>query len=193
VWYTDANGLEWQQRKLGHRPAYSFQDSNIPGNLYPMTTGKGSTAHTHTHTHTHSRSAPPHMCYTCSSNSKSQLVGVCSQGARQTSSKCNNAILCHASLSSCSCVHAGALLREVGQPLSDQRSLYVSTDRAQGVTSLKDGQLDILVHRCVSYCQSLLAHRCCCRATVTAAHRLSVPVPAAAATKLGASAAAGQH
>jgi hypothetical protein len=89
VWYTDANGLEWQQRKLGHRPAYSFQDSNIPGNLYPMTTGKGSTAHTHTHTHTHtrSRSAPPHMRYTCSSNNKSRLVGVCSQGARQTSLK----------------------------------------------------------------------------------------------------------
>lgn len=41
VFYTDANGLEWQQRKLGYRPAYAFSDTNLPANLYPMTTGIG--------------------------------------------------------------------------------------------------------------------------------------------------------
>jgi hypothetical protein len=40
VFYTDANGLEWQQRRLGYRPGYSFADTNLPTNLYPMTTGQ---------------------------------------------------------------------------------------------------------------------------------------------------------
>ena len=30
---------------------------------------------------------------------------------------------------------------------SPSRHMYVSIDRAQGVTSLKDGQLDVLLHR----------------------------------------------
>jgi hypothetical protein len=40
VWYTDANGLEWQQRRLGYRPAYTFKDTSMPANIYPMTTGR---------------------------------------------------------------------------------------------------------------------------------------------------------
>jgi hypothetical protein len=32
------------------------------------------------------------------------------------------------------------------------RRLYVSTDRAQGVTSLRDGCLEVLLHRCVCVC-----------------------------------------
>jgi hypothetical protein len=39
VWYTDANGLEWQQRRLGYRPSYNFKDNNLPANIYPITTG----------------------------------------------------------------------------------------------------------------------------------------------------------
>jgi len=40
VWFTDANGLEWQQRLLGYKPTYTTTDTNIPANLYPMTTGE---------------------------------------------------------------------------------------------------------------------------------------------------------
>jgi hypothetical protein len=42
---------------------------------------------------------------------------------------------------------AGALLREREGTVSSPRSLYLSTDRAQGATSLQDGQLDVLLHR----------------------------------------------
>lgn len=39
VWYTDANGLEWQQRKLGYQPSYPADSKALATNLYPMTTG----------------------------------------------------------------------------------------------------------------------------------------------------------
>lgn len=75
VFYTDANGREWQQRKTGYRPSYSLAPPALimRANLYPATTGFG-----------------------------------IAQG---------------------------------------HRSIFVATDRAQAVTSLHSGQLDVLVHR----------------------------------------------
>ncbi|KAF8065729.1 alpha-mannosidase [Scenedesmus sp. PABB004] len=41
VWYTDANGREYQQRKRGYRPSFKLPASAeaLPGNIYPVTTG----------------------------------------------------------------------------------------------------------------------------------------------------------
>jgi hypothetical protein len=41
LWFTDANGMEWQQRYRQYRPSYDLLSTSqrIPGNIYPVTTG----------------------------------------------------------------------------------------------------------------------------------------------------------
>jgi hypothetical protein len=41
IWFTDANGMEYQQRKRQYRPAFDLPAGSrlLPGNIYPVTTG----------------------------------------------------------------------------------------------------------------------------------------------------------
>jgi hypothetical protein len=41
VWFTDANGMEYQQRKRQYRPSFQLPIGSrlLPGNIYPITTG----------------------------------------------------------------------------------------------------------------------------------------------------------